>query len=86
MILLYLIGWSRYSVEGIVSCSIEWKERSLTVTSYNIAIILGLYVVPGSVLIVTNIKLIKAVMTSFKSIVEECFKIYMINVFLLNIF
>lgn len=57
-----LVGWSHYSLEGAyTSCSVEWRERSLNVTSYNITIFGVVYLVPVLVILVTNIKLISMV-------------------------
>lgn len=57
-----LIGWSHYSLEGAeTSCSVEWKERSLNVISYNVTIFAVVYLVPLICILVTNIKLISMV-------------------------
>ena len=55
---LPLFGWSRYSLEGaLTSCSVEWKERSLNVVSYNVTIFLLVYFIPVVCTIITSIKL-----------------------------
>lgn len=54
-----LLGWSYYSLEGAnTSCAVEWKERSLNVTSYNIAIFILVFSIPLLSILITNIKLI----------------------------
>jgi hypothetical protein len=40
-----LLGWSHYSLEGaLISCSVEWNEKTPSVLSYNIAITIYLYI------------------------------------------
>ncbi len=52
-----LIGWSHYALEdSLISCSIEWKERTLNVISYNICIFILVFGIPFGVSIITNIK------------------------------
>ena len=52
-----LIGWSHYSLEDShVSCSIEWKERTLNVISYNICIFILVVGIPFGFTIIANIK------------------------------
>ena len=52
-----LLGWSHYSLEdSFTSCSVEWKERSLNVTSYNVLIFIFVFVVPFGLIISANIK------------------------------
>lgn len=52
-----LLGWSHYSLEdSLTSCSVEWKERSLNVTSYNIMIFIFVFAIPFSVMIMANAK------------------------------
>jgi hypothetical protein len=54
-----LIGWSNYGLESnLVSCSIELKEKSLNVITYNICAFLFVFIIPFSVIIFTNIKTI----------------------------
>lgn len=60
--LLPLFGWSHYSFEGYdTSCSVEWSERSFNVISYNITILIFVFVIPLIILVYTNVKLIYAV-------------------------
>ena len=52
---LPLLGWSHYSLEGaLISCSVEWNEKSVSVLSYNIAITIFVFVVPLIVFIFTS--------------------------------
>lgn len=54
-----LLGWSRYSLEGdLTSCSIEWAERSFNVISYNMTILVFVLIIPVSIIIYCDIKLI----------------------------
>jgi hypothetical protein len=40
-------GWSHYSFEGInITCSVEWREKSLNVISFNVTILLLVFVIP----------------------------------------
>ena len=56
---LPLVGWSRYSLEGsYTSCSVEWKERSINVVSYNISMFIIVFFIPLIIIIFTNLKLI----------------------------
>ena len=42
-----LLGWSHYSLEGnLTSCSIEWSEKSFNVISYNITILICVFIIP----------------------------------------
>jgi hypothetical protein len=53
------MGWSYYSIEGMgIFCSIEWKERSFNVTSYNVAIFTFVFLLPFITLVYTNIKMV----------------------------
>ena len=55
-------GWSEYSLEGImISCSVEWDEKKASVVSYNITIFVFVFVLPISLIIYTNVKLISYV-------------------------
>ena len=57
-----LLGWSYYSLEGAnTSCSVEWNERSLSVTSYNITIFIFVFLTPVLIICVTQIKIIFSV-------------------------
>lgn len=54
-----LLGWSHYSLElSLVTCSVEWHDKSWNVVSYNIFIFGFVYLIPLIILIYTNIKLI----------------------------
>lgn len=54
-----LLGWSKYSINiSQVSCDIEWKDRSLNVVSYNIAIFFFVFFVPLTFIVGCNLGLI----------------------------
>lgn len=54
-----LLGWSYYSLEGAyTSCAVEWKERSPSVSSYNITIFFLVFLIPLALILVSNAKLI----------------------------
>ncbi|CAF1044098.1 unnamed protein product [Brachionus calyciflorus] len=54
-----LIGWSHYSLEGdMTSCSVEWKERTTNVSSYNITIFSVVYLIPFLLILISNTKII----------------------------
>lgn len=54
-----LFGWSHYSLEGAhTSCSVEWNEKSFNVISYNITILITVFIIPVIAIAFTNIKLI----------------------------
>nr|QVK45898.1 G protein-coupled receptor [Proales similis] len=56
---LPLLGWSHYSYEGInISCSIEWNEPTLNVISYNMTILLAVFLMPLLVILIINLRLI----------------------------
>jgi c-opsin len=64
---LPLLGWSHYSLEGIkTSCSVEWSERSLSVLSYNLTILITVFLIPFLLMVITNVKLILMVKRRFK--------------------
>ncbi|CAF1239556.1 unnamed protein product [Adineta steineri] len=45
--LMPIIGWSSYDFEGTgASCSIKWEERSFNVLSYNMTILIFVYLIP----------------------------------------
>ena len=57
--LMPLVGWSHYSMEASrTTCSVEWAERSVSVTSYNMAIFFFVFLLPVSVIVVVNFKLV----------------------------
>ena len=54
-----IIGWSHYSLEdSLTSCAVEWKEHSLNVTSYNIAIFIFVFIIPFGAIVLANLKTI----------------------------
>nr|QVK45899.1 G protein-coupled receptor [Proales similis] len=53
-----LIGWSHYSIEGAgTSCSVEWNERSLNVTSYNTSIFMFVFLIPLGAILYSSLRL-----------------------------
>ena len=57
--LMPILGWSFYSLEAsYTSCSVEWKDKSLNVVSFNLSLFSFLYLIPVIVILVTSIKLI----------------------------
>ncbi len=57
-----LIGWSNYVLEdGLTSCSVNWKDQSLNVKSYNVAIFLFVYIIPITVISICSIMSVKSV-------------------------
>lgn len=62
-----LFGWSYYSLEeSLVTCSVEWKERSINVISYNIGMFVFVFLIPFAIIIFTNIKSLQIVIIEFK--------------------
>jgi len=54
-----ILGWSHYSLEdSLTSCAVEWKEHSLNVTSYNVAIFVFVFIIPFGVILMANFKMI----------------------------
>ena len=52
-----LIGWSHYSLEdSYTSCSVEWKEKSFNVLSYNVAIFIFVFFIPFGFILFSNLK------------------------------
>ena len=52
-----IIGWSYYSLEdSLVSCSVEYNEKSFNVTSYNIGMFIFVFILPFGLIIWTNTK------------------------------
>ena len=52
-----IFGWSYYSLEdGLVSCSVEYNDKSLNVITYNIGMFVFVYIIPLVIIIVTNMK------------------------------
>lgn len=59
---LPLLGWSYYSPEGLgTSCSVEWNEKSFNVLSYNITILITVFLIPLILLIYINVLIIRIV-------------------------
>jgi r-opsin len=70
--LMPVIGWSTYDYEGTgASCSIKWEERSLNVISYNITILIFVYLIPVIIIIIMNVKILKNVIKFFKKKKEK---------------
>jgi hypothetical protein len=62
-----LLGWSHYSLEGnLTSCSIEWADQSFNVVSYNITIFVCVLIIPVTIIVYCDIKLILKVKNTFK--------------------
>lgn len=56
------LGWSHYSLEGaLTSCSVEWAERSFSVTSYNVCIFIFGFIAPFGFIIYCNFQLMKII-------------------------
>ena len=52
-----LLGWSKYALEDSKTCcSVEWKERSLNVMSYNILVFIFVFAIPFSLILVSNLQ------------------------------
>lgn len=57
-----LIGWSYYSLEdGLTSCSVEWKKKNFNVISYNFCIFIFVFIIPFTVIVLSNFKSFKIV-------------------------
>ena len=54
-----------FKEKTMIACCVEWEERSLNVTSFNIAIFKFIYFVPMTIIIYFNVKLI--ILVGFKS-------------------
>ena len=53
-----ILGWSHYSLEGaMISCSVEWHEKTASVFSYNIAITTFVYFLPLVVFIFNSARI-----------------------------
>jgi hypothetical protein len=46
-----------------MSCGVEWQDNSANVLSYNITILIFAFLLPLIVLIITNVKIIKIVIS-----------------------
>ncbi len=54
-----LFGWSYYSLEGgLTSCSVEWSDKTPSVVSYNITILITVFFIPIIIIATTNILLV----------------------------
>ena len=52
-----IFGWSHYSLEnGLVSCSVEYNEKSFNVISYNIGMFIFVFILPFGITIFASIK------------------------------
>ena len=52
-----IFGWSKYSLEdGLVSCSVEYNEKSLNVITYNVGMFTFVFFLPFAIIIVANVK------------------------------
>ena len=61
-----LFGWSHYSLESsLVQCSVEWAEKSFNVISYNMVMFFFAFLVPLSLIIYCNLRLILMVIKEF---------------------
>jgi hypothetical protein len=57
-----LFGWSSYVAEGIlISCGVQWYNLDASVFSFNIIMLLFLYLVPVSIMLFTSSLFIKQV-------------------------
>lgn len=64
--LMPLLGWSHYTLEdSYISCSVEWKEQTFNVISYNICIFTFVFAFPFGLAIFVNIKSILIVNNFF---------------------
>ena len=56
--ILPLIGWSHYSLEdNKIICSVEWKQESFNVISYNISIFVFVFILPIIIIMYTSYKI-----------------------------
>ena len=62
--LMPLLGWSEYSIESSISCSVEWNKKTPLVISYNVSIFAFVFFMPLSVILYTNFKIIFIVRSS----------------------
>jgi hypothetical protein len=52
-----VFGWSYYSLEdSLVSCGVEYNEKSINVITYNIGMFIFVFIVPFTLIIYYNIK------------------------------
>ncbi len=78
-----LLGWSHYALENnLTSCSVEWNERSLNVTSYNVCLFFFGFIIPLAIILYSNLRIIYIV-GRFENL-SLLFSIFIICVFLKN--
>lgn len=80
--ILPLIGWSRYTTEGIPHCSIEFSDRSFNVVSYNVTVFIFLFLLPFGIIFITSYKILALVRTLY---LEYIFKFNFINHIFFNL-
>ena len=52
---LPLVGWSHYTFEGLgTSCCIEWSEKTFNVQTYNVAMLVFIFLLPLACIIATT--------------------------------
>ena len=52
-----MFGWSFYSLEdGLVSCSVEYNEKSINVITYNVGMFIFTFLLPFAIIIFANVK------------------------------
>lgn len=68
-----LFGWSHYSLESNdLFCSVEWKERTLNVLSYNVCMFVFVFFIPLVIIGVMSTKTLKIVIIFFtKSFIKQ---------------
>lgn len=61
-----LFGWSHYSLESNnLFCSVEWKERTLNVLSYNVCMFIFVFFIPLVIIGVMSTKTLMIVIICF---------------------
>ena len=71
--LMPIIGWSYYSFEAVsIGCCVELRERSVNVISYNISMFIFVFIIPFSLIFITNLKSI-FIVSNLKSEVDTNF-------------
>lgn len=57
-------AWSHYSLEeGRVGCCVEYREKSLNVISYNVAMFVFVFTIPFGFILVSNLRMLLIVLT-----------------------
>ena len=70
--LMPVLGWSYYSLEAsYTSCSVEWKDKSFNVVSFNVSLFGFLYLIPVMVILTTSLKLILKLKTVSQNILNQ---------------